>query len=330
MLDLDRLETVRVRGGKVIARCPACAETGADRSGNHLSIFDQGRGAFACIAFAGQSGDEHRRRIFELAGIAKGAAKAAPLLARISPPRPAPRRELSLPPLSQPTMGELDAIARVRGWPSFAGLELLSRRGLLGMADVSDGGEFHRAWVISDSARHHAQARRLDGRTWSGIGGAKAKSLPGSVAAWPIGVSDIGARPWVVLCEGQPDFAAALLVAWWEGAAVDDIAPVCMAGTGPAIHPDALALFAGKNVLIPQHNDHSEAGAIAAAKWAAQLYEAGAARVDGFDFAGVTLKNGNPCKDLADYATVLVGDCGEDRVASRTRMFSRRQDDREG
>ena len=315
MLDLNRLEIVRERSGKVIARCPACAEAGADRSGNHLSIFDQGRGRFACIAFAAQSGVDHRRRIFELAGISEGGAKSGPLLAKIVLPRTPPRRDLSLPPLSQPTIGELDAIAQIRGWHSFAGLELLSRRGLLGMADVADGGAYHRAWVISDGARRHAQARRLDGRPWSGIGGAKAKSLPGSVAAWPIGASEIGVRTRVVLCEGQPDFAAALLVAWWEGADVGDIAPVCMAGTGPAIHPEALALFTGKNVLIPQHNDQSEAGAIAAAKWAAQLYEAGAARVDGFDFAGITLGNGTSCKDLADYATVLVGDCGEDRVA---------------
>ena len=324
MLDLDRLEIVRERGGKVIARCPACAEAGADRSGNHLSIFDQGRGRFACIAFAAQSGIDHRRRIFELAGISEGGAKSGPLLAKIVLPRPSPRRDLSLPPLSQPTIGELDAIARLRGWHSFVGLELLSRRWLLGMADVSDGGAFHRAWVISDSARRHAQARRLDGRPWSGIGGAKAKSLPGSVAAWPIGASEIGARSRVVLCEGQPDFAAALLVAWWEGADVDDIAPVCMAGTGPAIHPDALALFAGKKVLIPQHNDPSEAGAIAAAKWAAQLYEAGAARVDGFNFAGITLGNGTPCKDLADYATVVGcdGDEGQVAVAHLLRIFS--------
>jgi hypothetical protein len=104
------------------------------------------------------------------------------------------------------------------------------------MADVADGGTIHRAWVILDSARRHAQARRLDGRPWSGIGGAKAKSLPGSVAAWPIGASETGDRPLVVLCESQPNFAAILLVAWWEGADVDDIALVCMARIGLTTH----------------------------------------------------------------------------------------------
>ncbi len=104
------------------------------------------------------------------------------------------------------------------------------------MADVADGGTIYRAWVILDSARRHAQARRLDGRPWSGIGGAKAKSLPGSVAAWPIGASETNDRPLVVLCESQPHFAAVLLVAWWEGADVDDIALVCMAGIGLPSH----------------------------------------------------------------------------------------------
>lgn len=64
-LDLSRLEKVRHAGGRITARCPACAETGADRKGNHLTIFPSGK--FACAATAGDSA--HRRRIFALAGI---------------------------------------------------------------------------------------------------------------------------------------------------------------------------------------------------------------------------------------------------------------------
>lgn len=64
-LDLSRLERVRESGGKITARCPACAETGGDRSGRHLAILPNGR--FACAAFSGDA--EHRRRIFELVGI---------------------------------------------------------------------------------------------------------------------------------------------------------------------------------------------------------------------------------------------------------------------
>lgn len=66
-LDLARLEKVRHHtSGKITARCPACAEDGGDRAGNHLAIFPDGR--FACAASPGDG--EHRRRIFSLVGFA--------------------------------------------------------------------------------------------------------------------------------------------------------------------------------------------------------------------------------------------------------------------
>jgi len=62
-LDLARLEKVRHHaGGKITARCPACAEEDHDRTGNHLAVFPSGK--FTCIADSG-----HRRRIWELVGI---------------------------------------------------------------------------------------------------------------------------------------------------------------------------------------------------------------------------------------------------------------------
>lgn len=65
-LDLALLEKLRHHpSGKIEARCPACAETGGDRTGNHLAIFPDGR--FACAAHGGDS--EHRKRIMELVGI---------------------------------------------------------------------------------------------------------------------------------------------------------------------------------------------------------------------------------------------------------------------
>lgn len=64
-LDESRLEKVRRAGGKTLARCPACAESGADQKGNHLVIFPNGK--FACAAMQGDA--EHRRRIFALVGV---------------------------------------------------------------------------------------------------------------------------------------------------------------------------------------------------------------------------------------------------------------------
>jgi hypothetical protein len=64
-LDPSLLERVRPRAGKIVARCPACAENQQDRRAEHLVIFPSGK--FACAAHPGDG--EHRRRIFALAGV---------------------------------------------------------------------------------------------------------------------------------------------------------------------------------------------------------------------------------------------------------------------
>lgn len=62
-LDLARLEKLRHHaGGKLTARCPACAEEERDRTGNHLAIFRSGK--FTCVADPG-----HCRRVWELVGV---------------------------------------------------------------------------------------------------------------------------------------------------------------------------------------------------------------------------------------------------------------------
>lgn len=64
-LDLSKLEkVVELAGGAKRARCPACAEAGQDRNGEHLRIYPDGR--FGCCVFAGER--DHRKRIFALAG----------------------------------------------------------------------------------------------------------------------------------------------------------------------------------------------------------------------------------------------------------------------
>ena len=73
-LDLGRMEKVRFSLGKIKARCPACAENGADRRGEHLVIFPDGK--FACAAHAGDP--EHRRRIWELRGQSDESFRSAP------------------------------------------------------------------------------------------------------------------------------------------------------------------------------------------------------------------------------------------------------------
>ena len=68
MIDINKLEKVKhLAGGKVIARCPACAEDGGDKSGNHF--FMSADGKFGCCVNPGADGKDHRKRIFALIGI---------------------------------------------------------------------------------------------------------------------------------------------------------------------------------------------------------------------------------------------------------------------
>jgi hypothetical protein len=86
-LNLHKLEMVRkLPGGLVQARCPACAEGGADRTGNHLRIQSDGR--FGCCVHPKDR--DHRKRIFALAGVRERqdirVKVAAPQLAKIIQP----------------------------------------------------------------------------------------------------------------------------------------------------------------------------------------------------------------------------------------------------
>lgn len=83
-LDLSRLENVRQRGEKTLARCPACAERGHDEKGEHLVIMPDGR--FGCVAFPGAAGKDHRRRVSALAGDPATCKRGACLVRVIRPP----------------------------------------------------------------------------------------------------------------------------------------------------------------------------------------------------------------------------------------------------
>ena len=73
-LEIAKLTHVKAASGKLIARCPACAESDEDKDGKHLAAYDDARdtaslryGRFACVTHQGDN--PHRRRIFELVGV---------------------------------------------------------------------------------------------------------------------------------------------------------------------------------------------------------------------------------------------------------------------
>ena len=297
-LDLAKLEQKRERGGKLEARCPACAENGADVTGNHLFILDSGLGKWGCVVNTGDAGKEHRRRIAQLAGAGDSTASARPFIPRpIVKPTCKPAKPL--PALRTPTPEELHQIAASRGHCA-DGMTILVERGMLFTSDVWDDGKTWPAWVAADPSRTNAQARKMDRGVWTGIGGAKAKSLPSTTATRCIGAAIIGNRPEVWLVEGTPDLIAAPVAAKLGGLNLNQIAFVCITGTGNSLHADDLPHFTGKRIVIAVHNDTEHGkGAKAAHGWANQLYKAGAREVVGFDFSK------HRCKDLSEYVANL-------------------------
>lgn len=242
------------------------------------------------------------RTFLELAG---GAVTAPATFTFPKPTAPAPRAKPALPELAIGTAAELAALATLRGI-GLEGLQWASERGVLRFTTSQRHGL--RAWVVTDGERVNAQARRLDGHGWEHLDGAKAWTLPGSWASWPLGLREAQDFPAIALCEGSPDFLAAHYLALWEQAShytKRDVqcAPVAMLGASQYIPPDALPLFAGKRVRIFCHTD--EAGQRAARQWAKQLATVGVS-ADAFDFSGLARADGKPAKDLNDCLLLKV------------------------
>jgi len=82
-LDLSKIQGVHNgSNGCQVGRCPACAENGRDHTNDHLIIYPDGR--YGCIANQGDS--EHRKRIWQLAGV--GGDPDAIQEQNVQPPKP--------------------------------------------------------------------------------------------------------------------------------------------------------------------------------------------------------------------------------------------------
>lgn len=201
------------------------------------------------------------------------------------------------------TEHDLATVAALRQLPTTAGLSLAVENGHLFFGPVFDApehgdGEYHHAWIATDSARRSAQARRMSGLPWAD--GQKAKTIHGTSGRWPVGIAD-SALPEIAFTEGGPDFLAAYTAVAMLGVQ-DRIQPVTLFGSGQKIHPDALPLFAGKRVWMFPHSDDNYAGLQGALQWERQLW-AVQAHVIPFDFSAYP-----GVKDLNDFISALAAE----------------------
>lgn len=126
---------------------------------------------------SGLSQKEACRKFIELAG---GHITATPRAARPQCQPAEAKPKPAFPDFRRGTADEINHLARLRNIGR-EGLQFAGERGLLWFATLKDCP----AWIITDAARVNAQARRMDGQQWEHIG-AKAWTLPGSWAAWPL------------------------------------------------------------------------------------------------------------------------------------------------
>ena len=232
-----------------------------------------------------------------------------------------PRAKPELPYLAKPGREDVARIAALRGLSDTA-VSLAARRGFLYVATWNG----RRCWALADATRWLCQLRPLDGKPFVKQDGGtfKARTCRGSWGAWPLGCVEAKSFASVALVEGGGDFLAAWHFIAAEGAGAQ-CAPVGMLGAGHRIPTDALQYFAGKRVRIFAHIDPpnprgERPGYEAAAKWEAQLADAGATATT-FDLSGLTQRDGSPVADLNDLARICAADFEADPELSVVMTF---------
>jgi hypothetical protein len=215
-----------------------------------------------------------------------------------------PERKQFHPDLSGPSPDDLKVISALRSI-NVECLEIAVERGFLWTGFLKS----QPAWVLTDQTRQLYLARRLDGEPRGHLDSKpKAWLLPGSKAAWPLGIEESEPYPAIALCEGGPDFLSAFAHAWASGVE-DRVAPVCMTSASVTIPDEALPYFQGKRTRIFVHDD--AAGYKAAKQWTRQLCRV-VKLVDGFTVDKLIQADGTPVKDLNDLLRVDY-DCWEEQ-----------------
>jgi hypothetical protein len=269
----------------------------------------------------GMSNEAACKLFIDLAGVKPGdvrpQAAPAPMVRAATTPRTKPE----LPYLVKPGREDVARIAALRGL-SIEGVALAVRRGFLYVATLNH----RRCWALTDPSRWLCQLRPLDGKPFVKQDGGtfKARTCKGSWGAWPLGCIEAKKFVSVAFVEGGGDFLAAFHFIALENAGAG-CAPVGMLGAGHRIPDAALPYFDRKRVRIFAHVDApnprgERPGWEAAAKWEAQLTEAGA-KVTTFDLSGLTQSDGSPVGDLNDLARISAEDFEGDPELSAVMTF---------
>lgn len=192
---------------------------------------------------------------------------------------------------------QLQRLANLRGIGR-EGLELAQLRGLLVFGSWND----LECFGITDQSGLVLELRRMDGENFPAtdrLAERKSHTVGGSTKKWPVGILEAKGFPTIALVEGGPDFLYAHYLTLWEDAS-ERVAPVCVLGAGITISEEALPFFRGKRVRIFPHAEGT--GATAGKRWQEQLKNAGAIKVDLFDFFELTRADGEMVNDLLDFA----------------------------
>jgi hypothetical protein len=304
---------LRARGHELNRGRCACPIHGGDNKGAFGVNQKDGVWLWKCWSDCGRGGDIVELDMSLYGGSRVDAAKRLlGLEASDSPiiraPRPDDLPDVPVikkqfhPNLEDLTEDDLDGLSELRSI-EVEPLVIAARRGFLHMAYVYDEGENYRSFVITDKTNKVYLARRMDGKTWAR--GNKSKTLSGGKSKWAIGIKEASSFPAIALCEGGPDFLAAIAHAW--ASHVEHlVAPVCVSAA-MLIAEESLPYFKGKRVRIFVHDD--DAGRDTAADWKQQL-KGIASKVDRYIFDGLQKDDGGPVEDLNDLL-MIDADCWE-------------------
>jgi hypothetical protein len=275
------------------------------RDGLLFNDFATGQGGDAIHFLQLATGLEPKAACRRFIELASGEVKLSRTQATRSAKVSAPRQRPEFPDFQKGSAADFERLGLLRNL-STEGLQLASERGLLWFAELRG----FDAWIITDSERLNAQARRMDGDTWEHLEGKpKAWTLQGSFARWPIGAKESRRFESIAFCEGGPDLCAAHHFIWCEGRE-REVTAVAMLGATQRIHDFALPLLAGKRIRIFPHHDAS--GENALQLWTRQLQSVGA-DVDYFDLSGLLTQSRARVSDLNDLCSIEYDEFKSDR-----------------